>query len=102
MNWCLASATALPGEDSLSGPDASDLDRLRADPLLNAPAPDALAEPPDPALLAVALALLCAIVVTGAAVRLSGSGLGCDDWPSCSSERVGVAALIRRRYAERG
>ncbi len=30
-----------------------------------------------------ALALLCSIVVTGAAVRLSGSGLGCSDWPNC-------------------
>lgn len=30
-----------------------------------------------------ALALLVAIVVTGAAVRLTGSGLGCSDWPNC-------------------
>ncbi|MGA1648031.1 MAG: COX15/CtaA family protein, partial [Ilumatobacteraceae bacterium] len=29
----------------------------------------------------VALVLLCVIVVTGAAVRLTGSGLGCEDWP---------------------
>ncbi len=35
----------------------------------------------------VALALLCVIVVTGAAVRLTGSGLGCTDWPRCNSER---------------
>ena len=28
------------------------------------------------------------IVVTGAAVRLTGSGLGCDDWPRCSDERL--------------
>jgi cytochrome c oxidase assembly protein subunit 15 len=34
----------------------------------------------------VALALLCVIVVTGAAVRLTGSGLGCEDWPNCSSD----------------
>ncbi len=34
-----------------------------------------------------ALFLLCTIVVTGAAVRLSGSGLGCADWPRCNSER---------------
>jgi cytochrome c oxidase assembly protein subunit 15 len=27
------------------------------------------------------------IVVTGAAVRLTGSGLGCTDWPGCSSDR---------------
>ena len=37
---------------------------------------------------AVALALLCTIVVTGAAVRLSGSGLGCSDWPNCTDERL--------------
>ncbi|MDA0369943.1 MAG: COX15/CtaA family protein [Actinomycetota bacterium] len=35
-----------------------------------------------------ALILLCVIVVTGAAVRLTGSGLGCEDWPRCNSERV--------------
>ena len=33
----------------------------------------------------VALALIGIIVVTGAAVRLTGSGLGCEDWPNCSS-----------------
>lgn len=32
---------------------------------------------------AVALAALALIVVTGAAVRLTGSGLGCPDWPRC-------------------
>ena len=31
-----------------------------------------------------ALVLLALIVVTGAAVRLTGSGLGCSDWPSCT------------------
>lgn len=36
----------------------------------------------------VALASLATIIVTGAAVRLTGSGLGCDDWPNCSSERL--------------
>jgi cytochrome c oxidase assembly protein subunit 15 len=35
---------------------------------------------------AVALGLLALIVVTGAAVRLTGSGLGCTDWPSCSEK----------------
>lgn len=34
-----------------------------------------------------ALVLLCVIVVTGAAVRLTGSGLGCEDWPRCNEER---------------
>lgn len=36
----------------------------------------------------VALALLCIIVVSGAAVRLTGSGLGCDDWPNCNAEKL--------------
>lgn len=35
-----------------------------------------------------ALAALAVIIATGAAVRLTGSGLGCDDWPNCSSERL--------------
>jgi cytochrome c oxidase assembly protein subunit 15 len=37
---------------------------------------------------AAALGLLIAIVITGAAVRLTGSGLGCDDWPNCNDERL--------------
>jgi heme a synthase len=36
----------------------------------------------------IALASLSVIIVTGASVRLTGSGLGCDDWPRCSSERL--------------
>jgi cytochrome c oxidase assembly protein subunit 15 len=32
----------------------------------------------------VALILVALIVVTGGAVRLTGSGLGCSDWPECS------------------
>lgn len=31
-----------------------------------------------------ALGFLCVIVVSGALVRLTGSGLGCVDWPGCS------------------
>ena len=31
----------------------------------------------------VAALLLAVIIVTGGAVRLSGSGLGCPDWPTC-------------------
>jgi cytochrome c oxidase assembly protein subunit 15 len=34
-------------------------------------------------LAVVALAAFAAIIVTGGAVRLTGSGLGCPDWPSC-------------------
>lgn len=35
-----------------------------------------------------ALVLLGAICVTGAAVRLTGSGLGCSDWPNCSDTKL--------------
>ena len=41
----------------------------------------------------VALLSLCAIVVTGAAVRLTGSGLGCSDWPTCEEGRLGPAEI---------
>lgn len=34
-----------------------------------------------------ALWSLCGIIVTGAAVRLTGSGLGCSDWPTCEPGR---------------
>lgn len=40
----------------------------------------------------VALVALCFIIVTGSAVRLTGSGLGCSDWPGCEEEQF-VAAL---------
>lgn len=33
------------------------------------------------------LAVLVLIVVTGAAVRLTGSGLGCTDWPTCTDRQ---------------
>jgi heme a synthase len=36
----------------------------------------------------VAVLLLAAIIVTGSAVRLTGSGLGCPDWPNCESGRL--------------
>ena len=36
----------------------------------------------------VALAALALIVTTGAAVRLTGSGLGCPDWPKCYGQVV--------------
>src|SRR4051795_12252417 len=35
-----------------------------------------------------ALAFCTLIVFTGAAVRLTGSGLGCHDWPKCTSTRL--------------
>lgn len=34
-----------------------------------------------------ALVSLCVIVETGALVRLTGSGLGCEDWPNCNEDR---------------
>lgn len=37
--------------------------------------------------LAAALALAF-IIVTGGAVRLTGSGLGCPDWPTCTEDRL--------------
>jgi cytochrome c oxidase assembly protein subunit 15 len=42
---------------------------------------------------AVALAALALIVVTGAAVRLTGSGLGCPDWPKCYGHVVAPLEL---------
>ena len=30
---------------------------------------------------------VCLLVVAGGIVRLTGSGLGCDDWPNCNAER---------------
>lgn len=39
--------------------------------------------------LAIAsLVAICLIVLTGAAVRLTGSGLGCPDWPSCYQRQL--------------
>ena len=37
---------------------------------------------------AVALAALAVIIVSGAAVRLTGSGLGCTDWPNCRQGKL--------------
>ena len=36
----------------------------------------------------VALWLLGFIIVTGALVRLTGSGLGCSDWPTCEDDQL--------------
>jgi cytochrome c oxidase assembly protein subunit 15 len=44
------------------------------------------------ALCVGALVALVAIIVTGGAVRLTGSGLGCSDWPTCENDRL-VAPL---------
>ncbi|MHB1928152.1 MAG: COX15/CtaA family protein [Acidimicrobiales bacterium] len=39
-------------------------------------------------LCAVAVGALSLIIVSGAAVRLTGSGLGCPDWPTCAAGDV--------------
>jgi cytochrome c oxidase assembly protein subunit 15 len=36
--------------------------------------------------------LLAAIIVTGAAVRLTGSGLGCPEWPNCTAGKLTAGA----------
>jgi len=36
----------------------------------------------------MAVVALGFIIVTGGAVRLTGSGLGCPDWPTCDADRV--------------
>ena len=41
----------------------------------------------------VAALALAGIIVTGGAVRLTGSGLGCSDWPACEPGRP----VARRR-----
>jgi cytochrome c oxidase assembly protein subunit 15 len=41
----------------------------------------------------VALVLLVAIVLSGAAVRLTGSGLGCENWPRCGDRVTPPADL---------
>jgi heme a synthase len=39
-------------------------------------------------LAVLSLVMVSLIVVTGAAVRLTGSGLGCPDWPSCTQQHL--------------
>ncbi len=47
---------------------------------------------PNPAtyrrICAFALAALIFIIITGGAVRLTGSGLGCSDWPTCEDNQL--------------
>lgn len=47
------------------------------------------------------LVALIAIVITGAAVRLTGSGLGCPDWPNCTKGSI-VAPLSFHPLIEYG
>ena len=44
----------------------------------------------------LALALVALIVLTGGAVRLTGSGLGCCDWPECSAGHLTPALQFHR------
>jgi cytochrome c oxidase assembly protein subunit 15 len=45
--------------------------------------------------ITVAAAILLAlIIVTGAAVRLTGSGLGCPDWPNCTTGNLTPTAAV--------
>src|SRR5207302_7646284 len=47
----------------------------------------------------LALVAVGVIIVTGGAVRLTGSGLGCPDWPTCSRGTL-VAATSAHRAIE--
>jgi heme a synthase len=49
----------------------------------------------------VAIVSLVGIVLTGAAVRLSRAGLGCENWPTCTGDRV-VPAWELRPWVEFG
>jgi cytochrome c oxidase assembly protein subunit 15 len=46
----------------------------------------------------VAVVLVAVIIVTGAAVRLTGSGLGCPDWPNCSSGSLAPKAAASNMH----
>lgn len=48
-----------------------------------------------------AVAAMALAMVSGAAVRLTGSGLGCSDWPTCSAQHV-VAPLAFHPWMEFG
>jgi heme a synthase len=50
---------------------------------------------------AVSVWALALTIVSGAAVRLTGSGLGCPDWPSCTTTSV-VAPLQAHAWIEFG
>ncbi|MFE3772456.1 heme A synthase [Streptomyces sp. NPDC057579] len=41
-----------------------------------------------------ALAASVMIIVTGAVVRVSGSGLGCDQWPNCSADSLAATPAL--------
>jgi cytochrome c oxidase assembly protein subunit 15 len=47
----------------------------------------------------VAAVLLAFIIVTGAAVRLTGSGLGCPEWPNCTKGSLAVVKVSDEHQA---
>src|SRR5215218_6470041 len=49
-----------------------------------------------------ALVALTLIVFTGAAVRVTGSGLGCPDWPNCYQDGRLIAELNSHAWIEFG
>ena len=55
-------------------------------PLVRGPRSRGIAPTTYRRITTLALASLALIVVSGAAVRLTGSGLGCTDWPRCHEE----------------
>jgi heme A synthase len=74
----------------VSAPDASPAGRVGWLPAWS----DALLAPSPAALRRWALAGVITsalIILTGAAVRLSQSGLGCPDWPACTAHSLGAA-----------
>jgi cytochrome c oxidase assembly protein subunit 15 len=82
----------------LAGPDAAAPNRLPGAGLRRwaKVTADAIWRPSPAAMRGVALAGLItsiAIILSGAAVRLSQSGLGCPDWPSCTSTSLGAAGV---------
>ena len=50
---------------------------------------------------ALAVWALVLTIISGAAVRLTGSGLGCPDWPNCTASDV-VAPLQFHAWVEFG
>jgi heme a synthase len=68
-----------------SAPPAAPLVRLVADALL-APTPTAVRRWAAAGLITSVL-----IILTGAAVRLSQSGLGCPDWPTCTTSSLAAS-----------
>jgi heme A synthase len=79
-----------PVSAPVTAPDAAPASRtgwLRAwTDVLLAPSPAALRRWALAGVITSAL-----IILTGAAVRLSQSGLGCPDWPACTSNSLGAA-----------